>query len=182
MKPLTHIIVHCSASAFGCAKVIRQWHLEKGWKDIGYHFVIMNGRPWSSHEYLMSLDGRTEVGRFLDGDNFIEDNEVGAHTLGYNQNSIGICLVGPTPITKGNYAMAPAFYDRLVDKTVNAKGFTEWQIGNLASLCRDLMSRHNIPVSNVLGHNETASGIKEGKTCPEFEVKQLRELLKPYFV
>lgn len=178
-KPLTHIVIHCSASPFGCVKVIRQWHLEKGWKDIGYHFVIMNGRPWSSHEYLMSLDGRTEIGRFLDGDNFIDDNEVGAHTLGYNDHSIGICLVGPGPKTT---KPETSFYDKLVNKAISAPGFTQWQIGNLASLCRDLMRLHNIPVMNVIGHNETASGMKEGKTCPEFDVSQLRELLKPYFV
>jgi N-acetylmuramoyl-L-alanine amidase len=42
-KSTAYLVVHCSAtqpkSDIG-AKEIRQWHREKGWIDIGYHFVI----------------------------------------------------------------------------------------------------------------------------------------------
>lgn len=52
---------------------IRQWHHQRGWIDIGYHFVIRR-------------DGRCEVGRPL----FAQ----GAHVRGFNDRAVGICLVG----------------------------------------------------------------------------------------
>ena len=69
------IILHCSATVEGkdfTAADIDRWHKEKGYKKIGYHFVI-------------DLDGTIETGRQL--------NEVGAHCKGHN-DSIGICYIG----------------------------------------------------------------------------------------
>ena len=50
MRPISEIIVHCSAtrpewcaSTTTAAKVaeIRRWHVsDRGWRDIGYHYVI----------------------------------------------------------------------------------------------------------------------------------------------
>jgi len=48
-------------------------HRSKGWKKIAYHFIIMP-------------DGLIYVGRELDED--------GAHTVGHNHNSIGVCVFG----------------------------------------------------------------------------------------
>lgn len=55
------------------AKEIRQWHKQRGWADIGYHFVIRR-------------NGTIEPGRALD--------EVGAHEPTRNRDSVAICLVG----------------------------------------------------------------------------------------
>lgn len=70
------ITVHCSATApnqqIGAAE-IRAWHLAKGWRDIGYHFVIKRC-------------GKVEPGRNV--------YEVGAHVRGHNRGNLGICLVG----------------------------------------------------------------------------------------
>lgn len=70
------IVIHCSATRpvqdIG-AKEIRVWHKAKGWRDIGYHFVIRR-------------DGRVEKGRPVD--------DIGAHVEGYNARSVGVCLVG----------------------------------------------------------------------------------------
>ena len=55
------------------AKKIRDWHLSKGWRDIGYHLVI-------------TRDGAIEQGRPLE--------DQGAHTRGHNWESIGVCMVG----------------------------------------------------------------------------------------
>jgi len=72
----SHIIVHCSDTPPGMdigAETIRGWHKERGWDDIGYHFVIVR-------------DGGVEQGRAQD--------MVGVHVKGWNHCSVGICLVG----------------------------------------------------------------------------------------
>jgi N-acetylmuramoyl-L-alanine amidase len=76
MRPITTIIIHCSATPPDMdvgVKEIDQWHRQRGFNKIGYHFVIRR-------------NGKTETGRTL--------NEVGAHAKGHNAKSIGICLVG----------------------------------------------------------------------------------------
>lgn len=76
-------IIHCADTPadmdIGAAE-IRDWHKARGWRDIGYHFVIRR-------------DGTIEKGRDIDGDGDVFD-EIGAHAKGFNKNSIGICLVG----------------------------------------------------------------------------------------
>lgn len=77
LNQVRKIIVHCAATREGddtvTASVIDTWHRARGFKKIGYHFIIL-------------LDGRIEIGRALD--------EVGAHVQGHNDDSIGICYVG----------------------------------------------------------------------------------------
>lgn len=70
------LVVHCSATVATAdigAAVIRDWHKQRGFKDIGYHYVIRR-------------DGKIEYGR--------PEQKVGAHVQGFNAHSIGICLVG----------------------------------------------------------------------------------------
>lgn len=75
-KRTSLLVVHCSATRrdqdIG-AQQITQWHLQKGWSTIGYHYVIRR-------------NGSLENGR--------EETSVGAHVAGHNEESIGICLVG----------------------------------------------------------------------------------------
>lgn len=76
MREIREIIIHCSATHPGMdigAAEIREWHTAKGWKDIGYHYVIRR-------------NGVIEKGRDIE--------QVGAHVEGHNQHSIGICMVG----------------------------------------------------------------------------------------
>ena len=86
MRNIKYIVIHCSATKANIdanvtlpgedigAKEIRRWHVvDRGYSDIGYHFVIRR-------------DGTVETGRPL--------ARIGAHVLNYNANSIGICLVG----------------------------------------------------------------------------------------
>lgn len=76
MRDIDKIIIHCSATPEGrhtTVEEIRQWHLQRGWKDIGYHYVIY-------------LDGTIHRGR--------PESVVGAHCSGYNKNSIGVCYIG----------------------------------------------------------------------------------------
>jgi N-acetyl-anhydromuramyl-L-alanine amidase AmpD len=75
MQKVNKIILHCSASdAPGQdAAMIREWHLARGFSDIGYHYFIQS-------------NGKLEQGRCLE--------TVGAHCHGENHDSIGICLAG----------------------------------------------------------------------------------------
>src|SRR4051812_12123184 len=78
------IVIHHSASDTGSADRFDQWHRDKGWDELGYHFVIGNGTD--------TEDGQVEVGpRWV-------TQKHGAHTKTpdefYNQHGIGVCLVG----------------------------------------------------------------------------------------
>ncbi|MFJ3470080.1 N-acetylmuramoyl-L-alanine amidase [Pseudomonas sp. NPDC090203] len=73
----THwLVVHCSATApsqdIG-AREITQWHIQRGFDTLGYHYVIRR-------------DGSLETGR--------PENAIGAHVKGHNAKSVGVCLVG----------------------------------------------------------------------------------------
>lgn len=87
------VILHCSASEFGNAAMIAKWHLERGWRTIGYHIVILNGQL-TSNLYNKSFDGHIETGRAFDDDNKLVPAEYGAHTIGENSSSISIVLIG----------------------------------------------------------------------------------------
>ena len=76
MRRIDEIIIHCTATPEGKEyhnTDIDKWHKAKGWKCIGYHYVI-------------TLDGKIEKGR--------PDAEVGAHCVGHNAHSIGVVYVG----------------------------------------------------------------------------------------
>lgn len=73
MRTISEIIIHCSATVEGkdfFVKDIDRWHKQRGFKMVGYHFVIR-------------LDGTIEQGRPLE--------MIGAHCTGHNAHSIGIC-------------------------------------------------------------------------------------------
>ena len=77
-RRIDKIIVHCSATPEGkdfTVDDIRKWHLEKGWSDIGYHYVVYR-------------DGSVHLGRDV--------NIQGAHCADNNGNigSIGVCYIG----------------------------------------------------------------------------------------
>ena len=77
MREINLIVIHCSATPEGrdiSTETVRGWHVnERGWSDIGYHYVI-------------ELSGKVKVGRPLE--------RAGAHVRGFNKNSIGICYIG----------------------------------------------------------------------------------------
>ena len=70
------IVVHCSATGpdadIGVAQ-ITQWHKQRGFDTVGYHYVIRR-------------NGTQETGR--------PETAIGAHVRGHNSTSIGICLAG----------------------------------------------------------------------------------------
>jgi N-acetylmuramoyl-L-alanine amidase len=92
VDPITRLIVHHSASpTTTTVEQIRRWHVEdRGWADIGYHFVVMKG-------------GTIAKGRPLP--------YTGAHAQGHNFDTLGVCLVGDN--TKPGQGWTPAQVESL---------------------------------------------------------------------
>lgn len=82
MRPLRKVILHASGHAGDDAIKIDKRHRARGLKRIGFHYVICD-------------DGRLERGREL--------REPGAHCLGFNSDSIGICLSGSGKVSTPQY-------------------------------------------------------------------------------
>ena len=91
MRDIKRIIIHQSASRFGDAALIDQWHKKRGFDCIGYHYVVLNDHPKSSH-VNMGTDGQLQFGRPI--------QDIGAHCKGHNKDSIGICLISAGKVTK----------------------------------------------------------------------------------
>ncbi len=125
MRP-DKIIIHCSATEEGrdfSARDIDGWHKARGFRRIGYHWVVR-------------LDGSLERGR--------KEYEIGAHCLGQNARSLGICYIGGLRGGKPADTRTPA------------------QRAAMARLVEDLRSRY--PGVTVHGHREFAA-----KACPCFD-------------
>jgi len=76
LRKINKIIIHCSDSdnpRHDNIDTIRAWHMQRGWIDVGYHYII----TW---------DGKVYPGRPI--------HQIGAHCKGHNVDSIGICLTG----------------------------------------------------------------------------------------
>ena len=136
-----YLVVHSSATPSTMdigAKTIRKWHVEdRGWKDIGYHYIVRRS-------------GKVERGR--------PSGTIGAHVKGFNNKSIGICMIGG--------AERRTLYNSekvLVPK----KNFTRNQYRALARLIAALMEKY--PEAKLVGHRDIAENATE---CPSFDVRE----------
>lgn len=130
MRKLDEIIVHCTATPEGksfTAADVDRWHRQRGFDGIGYH-------------YLVRLDGTVEAGRPV--------SKVGAHCLGHNAHSIGVCYVGGLA----------------ADGRTPKDTRTPAQRTALRQLVERL--RREYGIAAVHGHNEYAA-----KACPSFNVQ-----------
>lgn len=76
MNKINAIVIHCSATRPSVevhAATINRWHRKRGFKEIGYHFVIPR-------------NGFLELGR--------DQYEIGTHAKRWNEDTLGICLAG----------------------------------------------------------------------------------------
>ena len=131
------IVLHCSATPPDWmvgrpfrdqVAEIRRWHVEgNGWRHIGYHHLIGRG-------------GEHGVGR--------PETVIGAHVIGHNAGTIGICLIG------GHGASAN---DRFADH------FAPAQARALITLIAEIEQR--TAIEHITGHNQYAA-----KACPGFHV------------
>ena len=138
MREINRIIIHMSYTTPSTdigAPEIRQWHVGgNGWSDIGYHKVIRR-------------DGTVEDGRPIE--------KSGAHTLGENADSIGICLVG------GKHK----------SRDIHDCNFTSAQWRALDRLCRDLLLEFGD--LDISGHRDWAA-----RGCPGFDAKEWSRTLR----
>ena len=77
-RKIKHIVIHCSATKEGkdfSAEDIDRWHKNRGWRGIGYNWVIRNNER-----------ATIEKGRDVD--------LIPAHVKGINRSSLGICYIG----------------------------------------------------------------------------------------
>lgn len=129
MRKITEIIIHCSATPEGRDNTVAdidRWHRTQGWQCIGYHYVIYR-------------DGSIHLGRPV--------KIAGAHCLGHNAHSIGICYIGG------------------LRQGLPADTRTPAQRASLHSLIRQLKATY--PAATIHGHNEFAQ-----KACPCFDVQK----------
>lgn len=131
MRKIDKIIVHCTATPAGrevTVADVRAWHKARGFRTIGYH-------------YLVYLDGTVHAGR--------RESEVGAHCLGQNARSIGVCYVG---------GLDAAGQPRDTRTAAQRRALREL-VGSL---------RRRYPNATVHGHREFAA-----KACPCFDIADL---------
>jgi len=130
VRTITLIVIHCSAVRPGqrsSAKDIDNWHHDRGFQNgIGYHYVVRR-------------DGSIEPGRPLE--------MIGAHVVGHNRHSIGICYEGGL-----NSAGEPE------------DTRTPEQKVTLRKLLEEL--HRKFPKALIVGHRD----LNPGKRCPCFDV------------
>ncbi len=130
-KSTDWLVVHSSATRpsqnIG-VKDIERWHRERGFIAVGYHYVIKRS-------------GGVDPGR--------PDDVVGAHAVGANHNSVGICMVGGVD-----------------DKLQPEDNFTPAQFTTLKEVLSTLKKKY--PNAQIIGHRDVP-GTK--KACPSFDAK-----------
>lgn len=120
--PYSFITVHCSATPPEQdvhVADIRQWHKKRGWRDVGYHFVIRR-------------NGDVELGRPL--------SQTGAHVKGHNKGNIGVCMVGgcnselqpednfTLAQRKALFGLVAALQEQFLISDENVKGHKDWGV------------------------------------------------------
>jgi len=117
------LVVHCSDTPNSenlDANDIHKMHLDFGWDGIGYHKVILRNGDL--------VEGRPEYWQ-------------GAHAYGYNDKSLGVCLIGRDHFNSEQFVTL----ENLLDN---------WKL--------------KYPNANIIGHRDIT---KSEKTCPNFDVK-----------
>jgi len=127
-----YIIIHSSQTPPSenlDVKDMNKLHRQKGFLNVVHHLIIKR-------------DGSVETGRHLE--------EIGAHTEGYNDTSVSVCLIGGT------------IMDSELEPRLNYTS-KQWQ-----ELKESVMwLRYTYPQSSILGFNE----IETTQLSPYFDVQ-----------
>ena len=144
-KPLRKLIIHCSASTFGDAALIDAWHKQRGFSEIGYNLVVLNGLRSKYAFRNEAEDGLIETGRAL--------TKSGAHVEGQNHNSVGVCLIGTS--------------DKVVPNPTDV--FTYAQLDSLKAIIEAWHQATGLDIyTSVYGHSD----FTYKKICPCFDVSK----------
>lgn len=141
------VVWHCSATRpqanIGAAQ-IREWHLARGWVDIGYHLVVTRA-------------GDLQLGRPLD--------VIGSHVAGHNAYSVAVCLVGGLDESGRSFQDSPHQYTPQQWETV--KQAVVPFLRRLYPRARHVGHRDLSPDANNDGKITPQEWLK---TCPGFDV------------
>lgn len=155
-----YIVIHTAAySGRNCdSDRIDQWHRNRGWQGIGYHFVIINEK----HDDLD--DGTVQIGRDI--------STPGAHTKGLNSESIGICCIGHgdrEPLTEAQYSSLIALVSHLIDE--------------YREITVDRILGHR-EINELISKGELADRYYTQKTCPGMliSIDDIRQAVREYRV
>lgn len=144
-------IFHWSATGPRCGVAdLRAIHKGKGWRDIGYHRVILHPDYYSQDAQPEHWWELVKEGRTLDTDLYIEDQEVGAHTLGYNARMLGVCVIG-----RPGMDLHPLQREAII------------QVAHLFA------QRHQYPIVKTFGHRDFNATM-----CPGPEIYALIKAIK----
>ena len=90
-----YIVVHYNGVAGRTIEDIRRTHRANGWRDVGYHYVILES-------------GVIQRGR--------PENTAGAHARGLNARSIGVCMIDDNDADNGTWLWNVPQCDALIAK------------------------------------------------------------------
>lgn len=162
------LVIHCSATPNGrwtTASDIDRWHAERGFHRAPAAAAAFNPQlPAIGYHWVIYTNGARDTGRSPD--------EIGAHALGYNARSLGLCLIGTDRYT-----------------------YAQW--GALADQVEHLCRRFDIPLQlatpgngyrGVCGHRDLSPDLNGNgeieprewiKTCPGFDVADWMDRGRP---
>ena len=138
MRPTCLIIHHTATNRDTTTfEAVNNYHKRLwNWKSkLGYYI---------GYQYFITADGELYQGR--------AENEAGAHCVGWNNNSIGVCLTGNFEIEQPTVA----------------------QLETLKDLLDCLRDRWRIDLKNIFGHKEKRATLCPGKNLMSW-VQQYRE-------
>lgn len=139
-----YIVLHHTASEQANVESIHEEHLKRKdangnpWLGIGYHFVIGNGKGMPDGEVEPTFRWRQQM----------QGAHAGSTNPVYNQQGIGICLVGNFE----NHAPTAA------------------QLSAMRKLVRTLKTNYRVTSKNVIGHRDVRATECPGKLFPMEEV------------
>ena len=95
MREIDLLVIHCAATPDGRPNTVLDvdsWHRKLGWERKAVYRRSWHPELTSiGYHYFIAIDGLVHPGRSMD--------EIGAHAVGYNSHSLGICLCGTRKFT-----------------------------------------------------------------------------------
>jgi len=148
-----YIILHHAAASEASVTSIHNWHLQRGWAGIGYHYYVRK-------------DGSIYRGR--------SEDTIGAHTEEYNSRSIGICAEGNFEVEMMSDAQKRAIIELLRELK---KRYPNAQIKRHKDFAATACPGKNYPFEEIVRETlkEEDEAMKKGDKGTQ--VKKIQEML-----